>query len=279
MARGPIEFSDQEMRGIMAAAVAAEDAAPKHNDDFLNVFIAGVARSTGRLYSQTVYQRLLAAAGLARRPSAQTWLKAIRRVRAEGVPARSETLSPPDAQEGLELQQRQVGTRDATAVTVVAPRAAPKTPEAGLGDMTVLDLVEWKNRIQIAESTARDAYARIAALEAERTRLGERASAAEALLRSKTEQLEQARHDRKDEMAALLARIDTLAASVDRMTGMERHLRLQTDQFRQELSKEAQSQKSRADAAEKALTIERSNTDAMRRILGNRATAAPPTVT
>jgi regulator of replication initiation timing len=236
-----------------------------------------VARSTGRLYSQTVYQRLLGAAGLSRRPSAQTWLKAIGRVRAGGVPPRSDTLPQPDHQARPEVQQRESSTHDAALLTVMAPRAAAKTAEAGLADVTMLDLAEWKSRIQIAETTARDAYGRIAVLEADRTRLGDRASAAEALVRSKTEQFEQAQHDHKEQTAALLARIDALAGAVDRMTGMERHLRLQTDQLRQELSKEAQSQKSRADAAEKALAIERSNTDAMRRILGNRAIDTPPT--
>jgi hypothetical protein len=55
---------------------------------------------------------------------------------------------------------------------------------------------------------------------------------------------------------------------------MERHFRLQTDQLRQEMSQQAQFYKGRAETTEKALAVERSQTDAMRRLLGNRAVAA-----
>lgn len=275
MARRPIEFSDEEMRGIMAAAEAAHCAAPKHNDDFLGIFIDGVARSTGRLYGQTIYERLLVAVGLSRRPSAQTWMKALARIRAVGVPPRSENLPRPD-----KLPQREPKPSDSSApgmalVTAVAPGPLPKTAEAVSAGATVQQIVEWKSRMQIAESAARDAYARIAALEAERDRLIGLASAAEANVRSLTERLELAQRDHKEDRAALLARDEARSADVARFAGVERHLRLQTDQLRQELARERDRFKARAEAAEKALTIERGQTDAMRRVLGNRTQQFP----
>jgi hypothetical protein len=59
---------------------------------------------------------------------------------------------------------------------------------------------------------------------------------------------------------------------------MERHLMLQTDQLRQELGQQTQFYKGRAETAEKALAIERGETDAMRRLLGNRAPTAEPSL-
>ncbi|MEM5327393.1 hypothetical protein VSR34_12410 [Paraburkholderia sp. JHI2823] len=68
----------------------------------------------------------------------------------------------------------------------------------------------------------------------------------------------------------LSARIDALAAAEVRLVGLERHLKLQTDQMRVELSAQAHDYRSRLDAAEKALHRERSQTDALRRVLGDR---------
>ena len=259
MARPVTRFTDDELRGILAAAADAHDtAAPGRNDDFLDRFITGVACSTGRLYGQPVYERLLGAAGVARRPSAQTWLKAIDRARA---------LPPQPASLPV--------TRVAPMTAMTSIAAAPVT-EAVASGVSADDLVEWKARGQVAEGTVRNAYARIAVLEAERVGLIGRAAAAEADVQSMAGRLEQARRDHGAETAALLARVDALAGALDRLSGMERHLRLRTDQLRQEMRQQAQFHKGRADAAEKALAVERSQTDAMRRMLGNRAPAAAP---
>jgi hypothetical protein len=262
VARPVTRFTDDELRGILAAAAAADAAAPGHNDDFLDRFIGGVARSTGRLYGQPVYQRLLGAAGVARRPSAQTWLKAIGRARAGGLPP----------------QLASVPATGAGPVTAMASTARVPVSDTVASGASTEDIVEWKTRMQMAEATARDAYARIAVLEAERVALIGRAAAAEADARSITARLEHVQRDHASETAALLARVDVLAGALDRLSGMERHLRLQTDQLRQEMSQQAQFYKGRAETAEKALAVERGQTDAMRRLLGNRAPATPPSL-
>ncbi|MEW6342947.1 MAG: hypothetical protein AB1704_19990 [Pseudomonadota bacterium] len=259
MARPVTRFTDDELRGILAAAADADAAAQGHNDDFLDRFINGVALSTGRLYGQPVYERLLGAAGIVRRPSAQTWVKAIDRARARGLPPRPANLP---------------GTSTGPMSALASGVAAAPVTEAVASGVSTDELVAWKARVQVAEATARDAYARIAVLDAERAGLIARTAAAEGAAQLLTGQLEQAQRDHKDETAALLARIDTLAGALDRLSGMERHLRLQTDQLRQEMSQQAQFYKGRADAAEKALAVERSQTDAMRKVLGNRATGA-----
>ena len=60
MGRPPITFTSDEWRAIAAAATSANEAAPNHaNNEFLDQFIAGVARTTGQLYGQTLYERML----------------------------------------------------------------------------------------------------------------------------------------------------------------------------------------------------------------------------
>jgi len=261
VARPVTRFTDDELRGILAAATDANAAAPTRNDDFLDQFIAGVARSTGRLYGQPVYERLLGAAGIARRPSAQTWLKAIDRARALGTPAKPARFLPGP-----------VATTAPPAVAM-APVAA-SARDALITSVSADELVEWKMRLAIAEATVKDAYARLGALERERAALIERATAAEAGARLAADQFERQRADHERQASALLTRIDALATSTDRLTGTERHLRLQTDAVRQEMAQQVQFFRSRVEVAEKALAQERTQTDAMRRVLGNREQSA-----
>lgn len=72
-----------------------------------------------------------------------------------------------------------------------------------------------------------------------------------------------------------MERLDSLTQAVDRVAGVERHLRLQTDALRHEMGQQRDSWKSRAEAAERALTGERTQNDAMRRLLGNRGALLP----
>lgn len=256
MARPRTTFTDAQLAGILAAAKAADETAPTRNDDFLDLFIAGVAESTGRIYGQPLYQRLLTVAEIHRRPSAQTWTKAITRAR-EAIP-----------------QPITVAAKAPIPGSVPAlpaaplPATSPRTPDRYDDG----ELVELKARALVAETTARDAYARIGALESERARLIERTSTAEASTRLAVQQLadERAQHDAST--AALLARIETLTSAVDRLTGLERHLHMQTDAIRRDMGEQVQMYKSRVEALEKALAQERTQTDTMRRVIGNRAT-------
>jgi hypothetical protein len=263
VARPVTRFTAVELRGILAAAAGAQLAAPARNDDFLDRFIDGVAECTGRLYGQPVYVRLLAAAGIARRPSAQTWVKAIGRAR---VRARDVPLPPV----GLPASSAGAGA-NSVALAVLSAVTPGEEVTGNAPGLAAVDLVEWKARVQVAETTVRDAYARIAELESGRAGLIAQAAEAQAIARAAKERLKRAQRERRTEIAALLARLDTLAGALDRLSEMERHLRLQTDQLRQEMGQQAQFYKGRAEAAEKALADERSQTDAMRRRLSNRA--------
>jgi len=62
-------------------------------------------------------------------------------------------------------------------MTAPASVAAALAREAVVGGVSADELVEWKTWVQVAEATARDAYARIAVLEAKRGGLIGRAAA------------------------------------------------------------------------------------------------------
>lgn len=245
---------------ILAAESADRNAAAGDNSRFLDELIIGVARCTGRVYGQSTYERLLDAFQIRRRPSAQTWSKAIQRANASGIALMATTreltpaLTPPADKQ--------------TSVPTVATPAAP----LAMGQQIPVDeLVELKTRAQLAESAFRDAYARISGLEAQRVSLLERATMAEAAATVAREQVENERAQHAAQVKALTDRLGELSDTVTRLSGLERHLHLQTDALRQELGQQRDLYKVRAEAAEKALAAERTQTDALRRILGNRA--------
>ncbi|WP_175145654.1 hypothetical protein [Paraburkholderia phenoliruptrix] len=247
-------------RMIPAAESADRNAAAGENSRFLDELILGVARCTGRVYGQSTYERLLDAFQIRRRPSAQTWSKAIQRANASGV---SLIASAPELTPALTRP-----TDKQTSVPTVATSPAP----LALGQQIPDDeLLELKTRAQVAESALRDAYARISALEAQRASLLDRATIAEAAARVSGEQVENERAEHAAQVKALTDRLGELSDTVTRLSGLERHLHLQTDALRQELGQQRDLYKVRAEAAEKALAAERTQTDALRRILGNRA--------
>ncbi|NLP65535.1 hypothetical protein [Paraburkholderia sacchari] len=263
MARPPITFTDTELRGILAAAADADAHAPAsmHNAAFLDRFIAGVARATGRLYGQPVYVRLLDTAGIRRRPSAPTWSAAIARARSSPLPSRQLLVASapaPDVHEGA-------APDSLTAFERAPASARPAGDERDDGEMTAL-----KVRAQVAEATLRDAYLKVGQLEAARADALQRVATAEAAARAAERRLQEVIAEREAMAGALSVRIDALAAAEVRLSGLERHLKLQTDQLRVELSAQAHDYKARLDAAEKALQRERSQTEALRRVLGDR---------
>ncbi|MDR5776982.1 MULTISPECIES: hypothetical protein [unclassified Caballeronia] len=132
---------------------------------------------------------------------------------------------------------------------------------------------EWKVRVQVAEAALTDAYRQIQRLETQRDDALRRLAVADARASSGERQVIELTTARDSIAASLTARIDALQAAEGRLAGLERHLRLQTDQVRTELSQEVAHYKSRLETAEKALARERSQTDAMRRVIGNRASA------
>lgn len=259
MARSRIEFSDDQMRGMIAVAEAAHAFAPSDNPTFLAELIAGIARCTGRIYGQTTYERLLDAFQIRRRPSAQTWSKAIQRAHASGIALIAPTPGPAAALTRPTDQQ-------AFMPAVVTP-----APSLAVGQQIPEDeLLELKTRVQVAESALRDAYARISALEAQRAALLERATTAEAAARVAGEQIKSERTEHAAQAKALTDQLGEMSATVTRLSGLERHLLLQTDALRQDLGQQRDLYKARAEAAEKALAAERTQIDEMRRILATR---------
>jgi hypothetical protein len=268
MGRPPTTFSDTELRGILEAASTAEAHAPQRNDAFLDHFIAGVASVTGRLYGQPVYVRLLGAAGIARRPSAPTWSAAIARARSRPLPSPlplTDDASPSERQSRLApLDVRELATGLRPSVGQPAP-----TQNAEIADLKV--------RVQVAEATMLDAYRKNAELDAERKDLLQRVAMAEAETRVAERRLQEVVAEKDAIAGALTARVEALMAAETRLAGLERHLRLQTDQLRTELSQQANEYKDRLQAAEKALERERNQADALRRVLGNRGSSSAST--
>ncbi|MFC0697428.1 hypothetical protein [Paraburkholderia humisilvae] len=249
------------MRGMIPVAAAADrTAAPGDNGRFLDEFIAGVARCTGRIYGQSTYERLLDAFHIRRRPSAQTWSKAIQRAHASGIELLPSTPGPTDAVLRPVDHQRSTST-----VTLAVAQPIRDDDER----------IELKVRIQVAESALRDAYARISGLEAQRASLLDRAATAEATAKVAGKQIENERTEHASQVKALTDRLGELSNTVTQLSGLERHLHLQTDALRQELGQQRDLYKARAEAAEKALAAERTQADAMRQILGNRTTSRP----
>lgn len=254
MGRPSIQFTGDEKRSIIAAAIDADARARKHcNAEFLDVFIAGVAECTGRLYSQPIYVRLLGLANIWRRPSAPTWQKAIERARANGIPLKSASPSPTPP---LQLAPTSDADESAAGNSTAANRQ-------------VDDLLACLVRANLAEITSRDAYAKIAKLEATRTDLMQRACTAEAAARHIAKTLEHERRDYGERTTMLLARIDALATCCNRLTALEMHLLAQADISRETMLREVQIYQARAETAEKALLLERDQTDAMRQIIAN----------
>ncbi|WP_175796233.1 hypothetical protein [Burkholderia anthina] len=256
MGRPAITFTSDEWRAIAAAATFAHEAAPHHaNSEFLDQFIAGVARTTGQLYGQTLYERMLSAVGIHRRPSGLTWSKAIRRAREAGLP---------------EPRPRHVHE----AGEPIAPPPAA-SPGPLLVDERSDEIMDLRVRVEVSEMALRDAYARLARYDAECTTVGGRAMSAEAQVRELTQQLERERAEHGQRTAELVQRLDALTAAIQRMAGLENHMRMQTDNLRQQMSEQSRYWKGRAEALDKALADERIKADAMRRVLGNRI---PPSV-
>jgi regulator of replication initiation timing len=249
------------MRMMIPAAESADrNAAAGDNSRFLDELIIGVARCTGRVYGQSTYERLLDAFQIRRRPSAQTWSKAIQRVNASGLAVIASTQ---------ELTPALMRPTDKQAsVPPAATSAAPLPMGQQIPDD---ELIELKTRAQVAESALRDAYTRISGLEAQRASLLDRATVAEAAAKVSREQIENERAEHAAQVKALTDRLGELSQTVTRLSGLERHLHVQTDALRQELGQQRDLYKGRAEAAEKALAAERTQTDALRRILGNRA--------
>lgn len=261
MGRPRTTFSDAELRGLVDAAAAAEARAPEQNGAFLDHFIAGVARVTGRVYGQPIYVRLLGAAGIGRRPSAPTWSAAIARARARTIP------SP------LPVTEHAVSSGTPSSLPPLDVREPAIAVQPGLGQPAPaqnVEIADLKVRVQVAEATMLDAYRKNAELEAERKDLLQRVAMAEAETRVAERRLQEVTTEKDTIAGTLSVRIEALAAAEGRLAGLERHLRLQTDQLRTELSQQARDFRNRLEAAEKALDRERSQTDALRRVLGDR---------
>lgn len=260
MGRPTITFTSDEWRSIASAATSANEAVSHYaNSDFLDLFIAGVARATGRLYGQTLYERMLSAAGIRRRPSGQTWSKAIGRARMAGLPVQQ-----------LRYSSGAAAPADAESIS---PNPAP--PASVPVDERSVELMDLRVRVEVAEMALRDAHARLARDETECAMLRERAMSAESLVLGLTRQLEQECAAHSERTAELLGRLDALTDGVQRLAGLENHMRMQTDSLRQQMSEQSRYWKSRTEALDKALADERIKCDVMRRALGNRI---PPSV-
>lgn len=82
MSRSPLSFDDTTLAALLGAARDANAAHPHDNPAFLDMFLHAAWQAARRLYGAQTYLRLMAQAGVTRRPSAGTVQKAIVRARA-----------------------------------------------------------------------------------------------------------------------------------------------------------------------------------------------------
>lgn len=81
MARSALKFDDATHAALLTAARDADAAHPNSNPEFLDTFLSGAWLAARRIYGAQTYLRLMAQAGVTRRPSAGTVQKAIVRMR------------------------------------------------------------------------------------------------------------------------------------------------------------------------------------------------------
>lgn len=89
MARSALRFDDATQDALLNAARTADAAHPHDNPAFLDAFLHDAWQAARRVYGAQTYLRLMAQAGVTRRPSAGTVQKAIVRARTafDGPPA------------------------------------------------------------------------------------------------------------------------------------------------------------------------------------------------
>jgi hypothetical protein len=273
MGRPRIEWTDTQLRQILAALPRLNRDTQQDNARFLDGVIAVVRVATGRLYGATTYSKLLQhvapQAGIERRPSSSTVQAAV--LRAQSLAA-AQPGAGPSAAEGAKWAGATRGSRDRNGATVTragrsAANRARERADAGVTVDTLQSalvpairdvLTPLLGQLQIAsaqgcaptrrddalqlrltEAALADAHARIQRLEEEaahlRCELG-RAEAARDLAGKHVNAMLEGLHDTiigSGNSAAMLTQ------AVRRLDGTGRFLKTQNEAIHRQAAREA----------------------------------------
>ncbi|MBT1536524.1 cell envelope biogenesis protein TolA [Ralstonia solanacearum] len=265
MARTPTAFTDDQLHAICLALQQLAATYPD-NRAFLPRAFDQIDRIAGRSFGETVYRRLLEAAGIARTPSTRTLqavLAARRAAPGEQAAANVATLRDEGLRAWLQRELR-------VALQDLVPPPAPQTPQARSAAAALAEADGAANawllqRCQQWEAENRDLRARA-------QQAAERASAAEASAAALQQQLATAtavaaarERQQVDQLGRVSAELLALAA---RLEGAERRRAVETDVMRQSLRDERSGLVARIEALERELATARTALDAYRRGAG-----------
>lgn len=254
MPRTPTAFADDQLHAICLALQQLSARYPD-NRAFLRRAFDEIDRIAGRTFGETVYRRLLAAAGIARTPSTRTVqaVLAERRAAADAphVPA---TLQDADLRAYLQREIR-VTLQDLVPPTPVSSAAVPEGEgNAWLAEHCArLEAEQHQLRAELGDARERAAaeQARADALGAQLTQATVTASARESELFARLVQV-------SDELVALAARLE----------GAERRRAVETDAVRQAFREERAQLMARVERLEKDLVVARQALEVYRRRAG-----------
>lgn len=256
MPRTPTAFSDDQLHAI-CLALQQLDARHPDNRAFLRRAFDAIDHIAGRSFGETVYRRLLGAAGVARAPSTRTVQAVLAARRAEGEEgATAPAAAPADSVRALVQRELQVALQQLSPVVTGAP-PAPVLPRVEAEADTWLarhcerleaEQPQLRAQVQAAEVRAAAAEARAQALAAQLEATQATAAASE---REVAEQLTRASAD----LIALAARLE----------GAERRRAVETDAVRQAFREERAQLVARIERLEKDLVVARQALEVYRR--------------
>ncbi|MHA6823884.1 cell envelope biogenesis protein TolA [Ralstonia pseudosolanacearum] len=256
MPRTPTAFSDDELHAI-CLALQQLDARHADNRAFLRRAFDAIDHIAGRAFGETVYRRLLAAAGIARAPSTRTVqavLAARRAEREHGGGANAPEVAPADSVRALVQRELRVALHQLAPVPSIA-QAAPRTE----AEADSAWLARHCERLEAEQPQLR---AQVQAAEA-------RAAAADARAQALAAQLEHAQATaatREREVAVPLTQASAdLIALAARLEGAERRRAVETDAVRQAFREERAQLVARVERLEKDLVVARQALEVYRR--------------
>lgn len=242
MARPKIEWTDAQLRAIMSALAALDRDFPLDNARFLDALIDEVRTVTGRLYGATTYTRLLrdvaSGLGVERHPSSATIQKAVSRAQSLAPAA---AVANESATIDVHAWRRALApvVRDALA-PLHALLAQQHSPTARSGDEAAGDAAAHLQRLHLAESSLKDAHARVRRLEEENGRLRREAGQADARATIAESRIAQLLEELLQAFKASASGVDSLAKVAKRLDGTEQFLKMQNDAVRLQATAEAE---------------------------------------
>ncbi|WP_346825069.1 cell envelope biogenesis protein TolA (plasmid) [Ralstonia solanacearum] len=262
MARTPTAFTDDQLHAICLALQQLAATYPD-NRAFLRRAFDEIDRIAGRSFGETVYRRLLEAAGIGRAPSTRTVqavLAARRAAPGEQAAANVATLRD----EGLRAWlQREL--RVALQELVPPPQApqplkvaAPAEADGAANAWLLQRCEQWEAENCDLRARAQQAAERASVAEAGAAALREQLATVTATAAARERQ-------QVDQLGRVSAELLALAA---RLEGAERRRAVETDVMRQSLRDERSGLVARIEALERELATARTALDAYRRGAG-----------